>query len=761
MSNFNPNFDREKLAFLELANRGNGLDSISYMYCKSGSFENILTAIIKGGTAELYMLYAHGIDVKYLEVLQLKAGDIKANTIEVNTITSDTINNKEKITTDSLTADSIRVKLHSVLTGVTEIAGLCSVDGELTVIGASTVLGVMNITGETRIVAPSAVGFVRIAAGGNISMDAPTINIGKLPILGLLPVSTSTKNINIQTNKLDLLNSITMVSPIINIGTAPGVADFFQASTINISTAILPNNIVSEIENINIQTSELKPLSTISMLAPIINIGAFAGVENLFQAKTINISTAALVPSIVSANEKITIQTSNLDPINNVSIYSRIINIGDDRGIDIGTNTINIQTNKVPAISDNINIKSTEINIGSSEKTSTINITTLVNESTINIGDRTTTEINLRTNFLADNAVLSLESPTINIGNLQTGYINLITANAIAGLINIGSSTINIGIDTDNNPVAKQITIQTTPVDSSSINLQSSNVQIIAGVAISSLESNEIGLFSIRSINTAISSDQSTTLTGDTFTMAAVTNATLKSPVIYIGIDSDGEAEAKQITINTTTSGDSKVSLVSPVITLTAEESSIRITNVYGTEIQNGLTVNTGGIYSLGNIAADGNIKFGGKITFYVRAESEGGTYTWPSPPVLAPIPGFTMNYLDCESVTGLLVWKSRDIEAVVTLANNRIRYLICNTGALSWAERILPLSDMIPIGVIKLYPIVNHLSCDGSSGVLSWRTTELHIIGTLPVAGVKIQAEDVVAIEGKSYKIPSFKGEA
>ena len=34
MSNFNPNFDREKFAFLELANRGEGLSPINYMYAK-------------------------------------------------------------------------------------------------------------------------------------------------------------------------------------------------------------------------------------------------------------------------------------------------------------------------------------------------------------------------------------------------------------------------------------------------------------------------------------------------------------------------------------------------------------------------------------------------------------------------------------------------------------------------------------------------------------------------------------------------------
>ena len=62
MSNiFNPGFDREKASFLELANRGDGLTPIDYLYAKEASFDSILSSLITGGTAEFYTLYSKGI----------------------------------------------------------------------------------------------------------------------------------------------------------------------------------------------------------------------------------------------------------------------------------------------------------------------------------------------------------------------------------------------------------------------------------------------------------------------------------------------------------------------------------------------------------------------------------------------------------------------------------------------------------------------------------------------------------------------------
>lgn len=61
-NNFNPGFDREKAAFIALANRGEGLTPINYLYAKEAGFESILSPIITGGTAELYTIYANGIN---------------------------------------------------------------------------------------------------------------------------------------------------------------------------------------------------------------------------------------------------------------------------------------------------------------------------------------------------------------------------------------------------------------------------------------------------------------------------------------------------------------------------------------------------------------------------------------------------------------------------------------------------------------------------------------------------------------------------
>ena len=61
-NNFNPGFDREKAAFLELANRGDGLAPIEYLYAEEARFGSVLSSVITGGTAELYTIYVNGIE---------------------------------------------------------------------------------------------------------------------------------------------------------------------------------------------------------------------------------------------------------------------------------------------------------------------------------------------------------------------------------------------------------------------------------------------------------------------------------------------------------------------------------------------------------------------------------------------------------------------------------------------------------------------------------------------------------------------------
>ena len=97
MTNFNPNFDRENFAFLELANRGDGLSPINYMYAKDISCESILSPIINGGTAELYTIYSSGVYVE--DIVQSK--DVQTDTLEAGIGTITTVNSTT-INTDTL-----------------------------------------------------------------------------------------------------------------------------------------------------------------------------------------------------------------------------------------------------------------------------------------------------------------------------------------------------------------------------------------------------------------------------------------------------------------------------------------------------------------------------------------------------------------------------------------------------------------------------------------------------------------------------------
>ena len=96
-SNFNPGFDREKASFLELANRGDGLTPIEYIYAENASFESLLASYLKGGMIDISMLYVIDIDAKDIITVTLEA-DIGT----ITTIYSENIYNKEKITTKDL-----------------------------------------------------------------------------------------------------------------------------------------------------------------------------------------------------------------------------------------------------------------------------------------------------------------------------------------------------------------------------------------------------------------------------------------------------------------------------------------------------------------------------------------------------------------------------------------------------------------------------------------------------------------------------------
>lgn len=81
---FQANFDREKLAFLNLANRGDGLTPINYLFSTEGAFEFITTNNIIAGIAEINTIYSTTI---YNDNIYNKdtiiSKDIQTQTLEV------------------------------------------------------------------------------------------------------------------------------------------------------------------------------------------------------------------------------------------------------------------------------------------------------------------------------------------------------------------------------------------------------------------------------------------------------------------------------------------------------------------------------------------------------------------------------------------------------------------------------------------------------------------------------------------------------
>ena len=170
-NNFNPGFDREKLAFLELANGRGGLDPIEYIYARDASFESVLASYVKGGMFDINMLYAINIEANDIITVTLEA-DIGT----ITTIYSENIYNKEKVTTkDLFVSDNIyfgtsskdsktliygSVEAHSgpwdittttmnITSGATELAlGILSIDAGATTIAtavSSWVAGALSL----------------------------------------------------------------------------------------------------------------------------------------------------------------------------------------------------------------------------------------------------------------------------------------------------------------------------------------------------------------------------------------------------------------------------------------------------------------------------------------------------------------------------------------------------------------------------------------------------------------------------------------
>lgn len=208
-NNFNPGFDREKADFIELANRGEGLTPIEYIYAGNASFESVLASYLKGGMIDINMLYVTNIDANDIVTITLETKIATIDTAYITTLYSDNIYNKDKITTkdlfvsDDLTVGSVTsLATISFHPSIFEVAGgIASFDlGSFTVIA-----GVISFTDTTSFSVNSPIvsinyvegalkaGAVGIYAGALMDINAPKIQIGDPTKLGVTTLTISMK----------------------------------------------------------------------------------------------------------------------------------------------------------------------------------------------------------------------------------------------------------------------------------------------------------------------------------------------------------------------------------------------------------------------------------------------------------------------------------------------------------------------------------------------------------------------------------------
>jgi hypothetical protein len=295
---------------------------------------------------------------------------------------------------------------------------------------------------------------------------------------------------------------------------------------------------------------------------------------------------------------------------------------------------------------------------------------------------------------------ISMSAPIINIGSLFSLWAN-------TNSINI-TSLLNINIETADTTITSPITV---------INA-ATNMDINAGIC--------------------------TIVCGTTLVIDSP-NTTITSPITVINAATNMDINAGICTIvcGTTLVIDSpNTTITSPIITILAT-TNISVTTT--------IMEVTGGVEVTGEVTARigitfGNISFTGDLGAY-------GTYFWPSPPFIFPIPEIEMEYLSVLE-GGILIWKTQLLETVVEFPTI-IQYLSCHDGVLVWLIEELPLSETIPVGTVVPVPIINYLSC--SDGLLIWTSSTINVIGTLPVASGEIKVNNNINIDGTEYIIPKF----
>jgi len=338
-NNFNPGFDREKAAFIELANRGEGLSPIEYIYAGNASFESVLASYLKGGMIDINMLYAVNIDATDIVTVTLEAKIATIDTAYITTVYSDNIYNKEKITTkDLFVSHDLTVGSVTSLATVTfhpsifEVAGgVASFD-----LGAFTVIaGIMSFTDTTSFSVNSPIvsinyvegalkaGAVGIYAGSLMDINAPKIQIGDPTKLGVTTLTISMK---------------------------PDISFTCSSATVNITSSTIIN-LTSEAD-INLKSP------TIDLAAEFIEVGGLTDVDyttifairaNKFFVTTQSLATMEILDTGVGTN-------FSLDGIDlcDISVNKAIINV---------TSTATVTSAALDINSTDVNINSSTVNI--------------------------------------------------------------------------------------------------------------------------------------------------------------------------------------------------------------------------------------------------------------------------------------------------------------------------------------------------------------------------------------------------------------
>lgn len=340
-NNFNPGFDREKAAFIELANRGDGLSPIEYIYAENASFESVLASHLKGGMFDINMLYVTNIDANDIITVTLEA-DIGT----ITTIYSENIYNKEKITTKDLfvseditvgevsslasatfhttdfliagVATSFALATFDVVSGFEshDIATLFSLVSPAVSINAAAV-SINYVEGALK------VGAVGIYSGSLMDINAPKIQIGDPTKLGVTTLTISMK---------------------------PDISFTCSSATVTVTGSTIIN-LTSEAD-INLKSP------TIDLAAEFIEVGGLTDVDyttifavraNKFFVTTQSLATMEILDTGVGTN-------FSLDGIDlcDISANKAIINV---------TSTATVTTAALDINSTDVNINSSTVNI--------------------------------------------------------------------------------------------------------------------------------------------------------------------------------------------------------------------------------------------------------------------------------------------------------------------------------------------------------------------------------------------------------------